>query len=191
MTVHMTNATAPMRSFRGRYCSPAPKVYSIRMDLFQKAVELSFKFSLFTVGNQVVQQSRGAPTGSPFSPSVCHAVISLFEHQYFSRMLLSPISSSSQAWVGRYVICGQSIDAAVALVGKASNVCGLPARGSIYMVHQFCFNMRMAIFFWVFMWICREWRFDLCSLKLHGNFCIRSLLALRELCSAACAPEPA
>ena len=103
MTVDMTNSTAPIGLFRGRYCSPAPKVYSIRMDLFLKAVELSFKFSLFSVGNQVVQQSRGAPMRSPFSPSVCHAVISLFEHQYFSRMLLSAISSSSQAWVGRYV----------------------------------------------------------------------------------------
>ena len=103
VTVDMTNATAPMRLFRGRYCSPATKVYSIRMDLFMMAVELSFKFSLFTVGRQVVQQSRGAPMGSPFSPSVCHAVISLFEHQYFSRILLSPIISSSQCWVGRYV----------------------------------------------------------------------------------------
>ena len=99
VAVDMTNTTAPMRLFRGRYCSPAPKVYSSRMDLFMMAVELSFEFSLFTVGQQVVQQSRGAPMGSPFSPCVCHAVISLFEHQYFSRMLLSPILTSSQCWV--------------------------------------------------------------------------------------------
>ena len=103
VTVDMTSATAPMRLFKGRYCSPAPKVYSIRMDLFMMAVELSFKFSLFTVGRQVVQQSRGAPMVSPLSPSVCHAVLSLFEHQYLSRMLLSPILTSSQRWVGRYV----------------------------------------------------------------------------------------
>ena len=100
-TVDMTNTTAPMRLFRGCYCSPAPKVYSIRMDLFMMAVELSFKFSLFTVGRQVAQHRRGAPMA--FSPSVCHAVISLFEHQYFSRMLLSLILTSSQCWVGRYV----------------------------------------------------------------------------------------
>ena len=103
VTVDMTNTTAPMRLFRGRYCSPAPKVCSIRMDLFMMAVELSFKFSPFTVGRQVLQQSRGAPMGSPFSHSVCHAVISLFEHQYFLRMLLSPIQTSSHRWVGRYV----------------------------------------------------------------------------------------
>ena len=47
MTVDMTNSTSPMRLFRGRYCSPALKVYSIRMDLFLKAVELSFKFPCF------------------------------------------------------------------------------------------------------------------------------------------------
>ena len=46
VTVDMTNATAPMRLFRGGYCSRAPKVYSIRMDLFMMAVELSFKLSL-------------------------------------------------------------------------------------------------------------------------------------------------
>ena len=103
VTVDMTNATAPMRLFRGRYCSPAPKVYSIRMDLFMMAVELSFTFSLLAVGRQAVQQSRGAPMGSPFSPSVCHAVMLLFEHQYFSQSLLSPITPSSQCWVGRYV----------------------------------------------------------------------------------------
>ena len=103
MTVDRTNSTAPMRLFRRRCCSPAPKLYSMRMDLFLTAVELSFKFSLFSLGNQVVQQSRGPAMGSPFSPSVFHAVISLFEHQYFSRTLLSPISSSSRAWVGRYV----------------------------------------------------------------------------------------
>ena len=103
VTVDMTNTTHPMRLFRGRYCSPSPKVYCIRMDLFMMAVELSFKFSLLTVGRQVVQQSRGAPMGSPFSPAVCHAVTSLFEHQYFSRMLLSPILTSSHCWVGRYV----------------------------------------------------------------------------------------
>ena len=97
VTVDLTNATTPMRLFRGRYCSP------IRMDLFMMAVELSFKFSLFTVGRQVVRQSRGAPMGSPFSPSVRHAAISFFEHQYFSRVLLSPIMSSGQCWVGRYV----------------------------------------------------------------------------------------
>ena len=121
VTVDMTNATAPMRLFRGRYCSPAPKVYSIQLDLFMMAVELSFKFSLFTVGRQVVQQSRGAPMGSPFSPSVCHAVISLLEHQYFSRILVSPIISSSQCWL--WEICGQPIDIAFTVVGETSYVC--------------------------------------------------------------------
>ena len=103
MTVDMSGDTACRRLFRGRYCTSAPKTYVVDMSMFLRAVEVSFKFSLFTVGSQVLEQVRGAPMGSPFSPAICHAVVSLFEHRYFSKCLLNPLAHSRVGWIGRYV----------------------------------------------------------------------------------------
>ena len=67
------------------------------------AINLSFKFSLFQVGNQVVEQIRGAPMGSPLSPSLCHAVLSLFEDCYFRRLLHNAVFREEDFVALRYV----------------------------------------------------------------------------------------
>ena len=45
-----------MKTIRGRHCLLHDKRTAVPMDLFLEAVKVSFKFSLFVVGGQAIQQ---------------------------------------------------------------------------------------------------------------------------------------
>ena len=64
---------------------------------------MSLKFTMFTVGGQTIQQLRGAPMGSHFSPAACHAVVSRYEHMYFGHCLLQSAKMPTFGLVVRYV----------------------------------------------------------------------------------------
>ena len=92
-----------MKTIRGRHCLVHDKHVAVPMRLFLEAVRVSFKFTLFTVGGQTIQQLRGAPMGSHFSPAACHAVVSLYEHMYLGHCLLQSARMPTFGLVVRYV----------------------------------------------------------------------------------------
>ena len=89
VTVDLVDNPSVMKTIRGRHCLLHDKRTAVPMDLILEAVKVSFKFSLFLVGGQAIQQLRGAPMGSHFSPAACHAAVSLYERLYFSQCLLN------------------------------------------------------------------------------------------------------
>ncbi|CAE7351970.1 unnamed protein product [Symbiodinium natans] len=103
ITVDLADNLSVMKTIRGRHCLLHDKRMAVPMDLFLEAVKVSFKFSLFVVGGQAVKQLRGAPMGSHFSPAACHAVVSLYEHMYFSHCLLNSVRLPTYGLVVRYV----------------------------------------------------------------------------------------
>ena len=103
ITVDLTNDLSVMKTIRGRHCLIHDKHIAVPMRLFLDAVRVSFKFTLFTVGGQTIQQLRGAPMGSHFSPAACHAVVSLYEHMYFGHCLLQSARMPTFGLVVRYV----------------------------------------------------------------------------------------
>ena len=103
VTVDLANDLSVMKTVRGRHCLIHDKRFAVPMDLFLEAVRASFKFTMFTVGGQTVQQLRRAPMGSHFSPAACHAVVSLYEHMYFGHCLLQSTKMSTFGLVVRYV----------------------------------------------------------------------------------------
>ena len=103
ITVDLTNDLSVMKTIRGRHCLIHDKHIAVPMRLFLEAVRVSFKFTLFTVGGQTIQQLRGAPMGSHFSPAACHAVVSLYEHMYFGHCLLQSARMPTFGLVVRYV----------------------------------------------------------------------------------------
>ena len=103
ITVDLTNDLSVMKTIRGRHCLIHDKHIAVPMRLFLEAVRVSFKFTLFTVGGQTIQQLRGAPMGSHFSPAACHAVVSLYEHMYFGHCLLQSVRMPNFGLVVRYV----------------------------------------------------------------------------------------
>ncbi|OLP81943.1 hypothetical protein AK812_SmicGene37435 [Symbiodinium microadriaticum] len=103
ITVDLANDLSVMKTIRGRHCLVHDKHVAVPMRLFLEAVRVSFKFTLFTVGGQTIQQLRGAPMGSHFSPAACHAVVSLYEHMYFGHCLLQSAQMPTFGLVVRYV----------------------------------------------------------------------------------------
>ena len=103
ITVDLANDLSVMKTIRGRHCLVHDKHVAVPMRLFLEAVRVSFKFTLFAVGGQTIQQLRGAPMGSHFSPAACHAVVSLYEHMYFGHCLLQSARMPSFGLVVRYV----------------------------------------------------------------------------------------
>ena len=103
VTVDLADNLSVMKTIRGRHCLLHDKKMAVPMDLFLEAVQVSFKFTLFVVGGQAIQQLRGAPMGSHFSPAACHAVVSLYEHMYFGRCLLDSVRLPTHGLVVRYV----------------------------------------------------------------------------------------
>ncbi|OLP77548.1 hypothetical protein AK812_SmicGene42383 [Symbiodinium microadriaticum] len=103
ITVDLANDLSVMKTIRGRHCLVHDKHVAVPMRLFLDAVRVSFKFTLFTVGGQTIQQLRGAPMGSHFSPAACHAVVSLYEHMYFGHCLLQSARMPTFGLVVRYV----------------------------------------------------------------------------------------
>ena len=103
ITVDLANDLSVMKTIPGRHCLVHDKHVAVPMRLFLDAVRVSFKFTLFTVGGQTIQQLRGAPMGSHFSPAACHAVVSLYEHMYFGHCLLQSARMPTFGLVVRYV----------------------------------------------------------------------------------------
>ena len=103
VTVDLADNLSVMKTIRGRHCLLHDKRMAVPMDLFLEAVKVSFKFSLFVVGGQAIEQLRGAPMGSHFSPAACHAVVSLYERMYFSHCLLNSVRLPTYGLVVRYV----------------------------------------------------------------------------------------
>ena len=103
ITVDLANDLSVMKTIRGRHCLVHDKHVAVPMHLFLEAVRVSFKFTLFTVGGQTIQQLRGAPMGSHFSPAACHAVVSLYEHMYSGHCLLQSARMPTFGLVVRYV----------------------------------------------------------------------------------------
>ena len=99
----LANDLSVMKTIRGRHCLVHDKHVAVPMCLFLEAARVSLKFTLFTVGGQTIQQLRGAPMGSHFSPAACHAVVSLYEHMYFGHCLLQSARIPTFGLVVRYV----------------------------------------------------------------------------------------
>ena len=68
-------------SSKASFAEPGVKMFCIPMASFLEAVDCSFRFNMFRVGRHVFEQRMGSPMGSPISPSLCHCVVTDYEHR--------------------------------------------------------------------------------------------------------------